>query len=81
MADDCCLPQRPSAANSYYNPLAILIIKMDKSIFLKVHKSPQVAGGKKTWLYIDLGTVRLQNDFISRISGGWVNGADCRHCL
>ena len=41
---------------------------------MKVHKSPQVAGGKKTCLYIDLGTVRLQNDFISRVSGGWVIG-------
>ena len=61
---------------------AIFIIKMDESIFfMKVHKAPQVAGGKKTCPYIDLGTVRLQNDFISRISGGWVYGAGCRHCL
>ena len=23
--DGCCLPQRPSAANSYYNPLAVRV--------------------------------------------------------
>ena len=48
---------------------------------MKGHKSPQVAGGKKTCLYIDIGTVRMQNDFISRVSGGWVYGTGCRHCL
>ena len=60
---------------------AIFIIKMDKSNFKKVQKSPQVAGGKISCVYIDLSTVPLQNDFISRILGGWVYGAGCRHCL
>ena len=43
---------------------------------MKVHKSPQVAGGKISCAYIDLGTVHMQNDFISRVLGGWVIGTD-----
>ena len=61
--------------------LAIFIIKMDKIIFHGVHHSPQVVSCKKSCLYIDLGTVHLQNDIMSRVLGGWVNGAGYRHCL